>query len=94
MLTREGCILLTFVFCRDLRHLPVLSIDPIGCMDIDDALHAKRLENGNIEVSYRIMNDALGSSSSGCCTFSSSLLFLPTNIFKMLKCRLEYTLQM
>ncbi len=46
------CVLLIFVFCRDLRHLPVLSIDPIGCMDIDDALHAKRLQNGNIEVSY------------------------------------------
>lgn len=35
---------------RDLRHLPVLSIDPPGCKDIDDALHARQLENGNIEV--------------------------------------------
>lgn len=35
---------------RDLRHLPVLSIDPPGCKDIDDALHARLLENGNVEV--------------------------------------------
>lgn len=36
---------------KDLRHLPVLSIDPPGCKDIDDALHARPLENGNLEVS-------------------------------------------
>lgn len=35
---------------KDLRHLPVLSIDPPGCKDIDDALHARPLENGNLEV--------------------------------------------
>lgn len=35
---------------KDLRHLPVLSIDPPGCKDIDDALHARQLENGNLEV--------------------------------------------
>ena len=35
---------------KDLRHLPVLSIDPPGCKDIDDALHARSLENGNLEV--------------------------------------------
>lgn len=35
---------------KDLRHLPVLSIDPPGCKDIDDALHARPLDNGNIEV--------------------------------------------
>jgi exosome complex exonuclease DIS3/RRP44 len=35
---------------RDLRHLPVLSIDPPGCKDIDDALHSRPLPNGNLEV--------------------------------------------
>lgn len=35
---------------KDLRHLPVLSIDPPGCKDIDDALHARPLDNGNLEV--------------------------------------------
>lgn len=35
---------------KDLRHLPVLSIDPPGCKDIDDALHARSLDNGNLEV--------------------------------------------
>lgn len=37
---------------KDLRHLPVLSIDPPGCKDIDDALHARTLENGNLEARY------------------------------------------
>lgn len=37
---------------KDLRHLPVLSIDPPGCKDIDDALHARPLENGNLEVGH------------------------------------------
>ncbi|GBG24612.1 Exosome complex exonuclease DIS3 [Hondaea fermentalgiana] len=38
----------------DLRHLPVCSIDPPGCKDIDDALHVRRLENGNLEVGVHI----------------------------------------
>eukprot|EP00752_Nemacystus_decipiens_P011314 g10054.t1 len=39
---------------KDLRHLPVLSIDPPGCKDIDDALHARPLRNGNLEVGVHI----------------------------------------
>jgi exosome complex exonuclease DIS3/RRP44 len=39
---------------RDLRELLVCSIDPPGCVDIDDALHAKRLPNGNFEVGVHI----------------------------------------
>ena len=35
---------------RDLRHLNVCSVDPPGCTDIDDALHVRRLDNGNYEV--------------------------------------------
>jgi exosome complex exonuclease DIS3/RRP44 len=38
----------------DLRHLPVVSIDPPGCKDIDDALHCRPLENGNFEVGVHI----------------------------------------
>ena len=38
----------------DLRHLPVLSIDPPGCKDIDDALHCVELPNGNWEVGVHI----------------------------------------
>lgn len=38
----------------DLRHLPVLSIDPPGCKDIDDALHCLRLPNGNYQVGVHI----------------------------------------
>jgi exosome complex exonuclease DIS3/RRP44 len=34
----------------DLRAVPVLSIDPPGCKDIDDALHCTPLPNGNIEI--------------------------------------------
>lgn len=39
---------------RDLRDLLICSIDPPGCQDIDDALHARRLSNGNIEVGVHI----------------------------------------
>lgn len=38
----------------DLRHLLVCSIDPVGCQDIDDALHARPLPNGNFEVGVHI----------------------------------------
>ena len=38
----------------DLRHLLVCSIDPPGCQDIDDALHARALPNGNFEVGVHI----------------------------------------
>jgi exosome complex exonuclease DIS3/RRP44 len=34
----------------DLRHLPILSIDPPNCKDIDDALHCLVLPNGNYQV--------------------------------------------
>lgn len=39
---------------RDLRDLIICSIDPPGCVDIDDALHARRLPNGNFEVGVHI----------------------------------------
>ncbi|SCZ95269.1 BZ3500_MvSof-1268-A1-R1_Chr11-2g03395 [Microbotryum saponariae] len=38
----------------DMRDEIVCSIDPPGCQDIDDALHAKRLPNGNIEAGVHI----------------------------------------
>ncbi|KAI8340999.1 exosome complex exonuclease RRP44 [Choanephora cucurbitarum] len=39
---------------RDFRDLDICSIDPPGCTDIDDALHARRLPNGNYEVGVHI----------------------------------------
>ncbi len=39
---------------EDLRDLLVCSIDPIGCQDIDDALHARPLPNGNFGVGVHI----------------------------------------
>ncbi|KAL8823742.1 MAG: hypothetical protein Q9191_005590 [Dirinaria sp. TL-2023a] len=39
---------------KDLRDLLICSIDPIGCQDIDDALHARPLANGNFEVGVHI----------------------------------------
>lgn len=39
---------------RDLRDLLVCSIDPPGCVDIDDALHARKLPNGNFEVGVHL----------------------------------------
>ncbi|KAF9219211.1 RNB-domain-containing protein [Gyrodon lividus] len=38
----------------DLRDLDICSIDPPGCQDIDDALHARHLPNGNIEAGVHI----------------------------------------
>lgn len=38
----------------DLRHLPIVSIDPPGCKDIDDALHCIRLPNGHLQVGVHI----------------------------------------
>lgn len=37
---------------EDLRHLYVCSVDPPGCTDIDDALHCREIENGNLEVGW------------------------------------------
>ena len=39
---------------KDLRDLSVCSIDPVGCQDIDDALHARPLPNGNYQVGVHI----------------------------------------
>ncbi|GAA5988843.1 hypothetical protein JCM10908_006194 [Rhodotorula pacifica] len=39
---------------EDLRDEIVCSIDPPGCQDIDDALHAKRLPNGYIQAGVHI----------------------------------------
>ncbi|KAI9888523.1 MAG: exosome catalytic subunit dis3 [Vezdaea aestivalis] len=39
---------------EDLRNLSVCSIDPPNCQDIDDALHARLLPNGNYEVGVHI----------------------------------------
>jgi len=39
---------------KDLRDRIVCSIDPPGCKDIDDALHCRKLENGNWEVGVHI----------------------------------------
>lgn len=38
---------------QDLRDLIICSIDPPNCQDIDDALHARPLPNGNIEAGVR-----------------------------------------
>uniref|UniRef100_S4RYC5 CSD1 domain-containing protein n=1 Tax=Petromyzon marinus TaxID=7757 RepID=S4RYC5_PETMA len=35
---------------EDLRALSICIVDPLGCTDIDDALHCKPLDNGNTEV--------------------------------------------
>ena len=39
---------------RDLRHVNVMSVDPPGCTDIDDALHAFELPDGNFELGVHI----------------------------------------
>ena len=39
---------------EDLRELLICSIDPPGCVDIDDALHAQKMPNGNFQVGVHI----------------------------------------
>ncbi|KAL8696822.1 MAG: hypothetical protein Q9201_007460 [Fulgogasparrea decipioides] len=39
---------------KDLRDKLICSIDPVGCQDIDDALHARSLPNGNFEIGVHI----------------------------------------
>ena len=39
---------------RDLRHLLVFSVDPHGCQDIDDAMHTRKLPNGDVEIGVHI----------------------------------------
>lgn len=38
----------------DFRHLPICSVDPPGCKDIDDALHIRKLPSGNYELGVHI----------------------------------------
>lgn len=44
------CVVKDMAKREDLRHLTVCSVDPPGCTDIDDALHCRELDNGNLEV--------------------------------------------
>lgn len=39
---------------QDLRNLNICSVDPPGCRDIDDALHAWILPSKNIEIGVHI----------------------------------------
>ena len=39
---------------EDLRDYDIASVDPPGCTDIDDALHSRKLDNGNYEVGVHI----------------------------------------
>lgn len=39
---------------EDFRQVIICSIDPPGCTDIDDALHARQLEDGTFEVGVHI----------------------------------------
>lgn len=44
-----------FINRRDLRHLEVASVDPPGCVDIDDALHVRKINDDLYEVGVRII---------------------------------------
>jgi VacB/RNase II family 3'-5' exoribonuclease len=52
---KESCPLDALSNRKDLRNSHfVMSIDPPGCRDIDDALSVKELENGNLEFAVHI----------------------------------------
>ena len=38
----------------DLRNMPIFSVDPVGCEDIDDSFHIRRIGNGEIELGIHI----------------------------------------
>lgn len=42
------------LYRKDIRNLNVCSIDPPGCKDIDDALHARRIDKNTIEIGVHI----------------------------------------
>jgi exosome complex exonuclease DIS3/RRP44 len=39
---------------KDFRDLPICSVDPPGCKDIDDALHLRKLPSGHFELGVHI----------------------------------------
>ena len=39
---------------RDYRNARVFTIDPATARDLDDALHVRKLENGNVEMGVHI----------------------------------------
>jgi VacB/RNase II family 3'-5' exoribonuclease len=44
---------------RDLRTTcRIFSVDPVGCQDIDDTMHVRRLSNGDVEVGVHIADVA------------------------------------
>lgn len=45
--------------CLDLCYFVVCSIDFLGCIDIDDVLYWRLLENGNYEVLIEKINEVL-----------------------------------
>lgn len=42
------------VLCKCLTHCVCCSIDPVGCTDVDDALHVRALPDGRVEVGVHI----------------------------------------
>ena len=38
----------------DLRHLNIISIDPIGCKDIDDAIHIEHIDQNICQLGIHI----------------------------------------
>ena len=49
----------------DLRDVPIFSVDPVGCQDIDDSFHIRKVKN-NIELGIHIA-DVVSFNMSRCC---------------------------
>lgn len=73
---------------EDLRSLNIVSIDPPGCTDIDDALHFRQLPNGNMEVGVHIADVTLqvdmGSILDGIAADRGTTVYLPDRRIDML----------
>lgn len=74
-------------YIEDRRHLSIISIDPIGCMDIDDAIGIRTIPNGDTVLSIYIANVPLLLEYLQMWTYITdrvSTIYLPTKKYPML----------
>ncbi|EQB59713.1 exosome complex exonuclease exoribonuclease [Vairimorpha apis BRL 01] len=73
---------------KDFRNLKIISIDPKGCTDVDDALHINFLENGTFQVGVHIADVShyvkLGSMLDKIASERGTTVYLPDRRIDML----------
>jgi hypothetical protein len=70
---------------RDLRKThSIFSVDPVGCQDIDDCMHARRLPNGQVEIGVHIAGKSRTSKQSLAIFIPAYILISPAFSFSIL----------